>query len=68
MAMQVPFVGFHPMQTSEHMAAAGWHFLCCKTFFHFSGPVFLVKPFFQTQTRSSFFVNHKTTEKNCELL
>jgi len=24
MSMQVPFVGFQPIRTSEHMAAAGW--------------------------------------------
>jgi len=27
--MQVPFVGFNPISTSEHMAAAGkYHFIC----------------------------------------
>ena len=25
MSMQVPFVGFQPLRTSEHMAAAGEH-------------------------------------------
>lgn len=27
MSMQVPFVGFQPIRTSEHMAAAGLFFL-----------------------------------------
>ena len=33
MSMQVPFVGFQPIRTSEHMAAAGFfpNLMCMKT-------------------------------------
>lgn len=34
LSMQIPFVGFQPIRTSEHMAAAGETLLCTKTVFN----------------------------------
>jgi dolichyl-diphosphooligosaccharide--protein glycosyltransferase len=38
-SMQVPFVGFQPVRTSEHMAALGKFFIpvCCIIFINFTG-------------------------------
>lgn len=48
MSMQVPFVGFQPLRTSEHMAAAGivvvylFHYTkCCTVELHVVGTVWL---------------------------
>ena len=37
LSMQIPFVGFQPIRTSEHMAAAGTVSLCFSLSVHFAG-------------------------------